>query len=229
MLVKHFFPAPVRRAAAAYERVTRGTFPPLQAEQGASTSGPPSTSATTPRCSPTASRCGGRPTPSSSTSSWSSRSCSPARSPTRRRRRPRAAIGGWFVLNDWSARDVQADDVAPVDLRPGREVEDVRQLARLRRADGRRRARLAAAARAGAGRRRGVVRGRAPPAPAHDVGAMLAFAVRRRAAGRRRRHLDRDDARLLRAGARPLDRAGADGRAGDRRDRHAENRIEAKR
>ena len=21
-----------------------------------------------------------------------------------------AAVGGWFVLNDWSARDVQADD-----------------------------------------------------------------------------------------------------------------------
>jgi hypothetical protein len=58
MLVKHFFPAPVVRVMETYERVTRGTFPPL------------------------------KPKPKEAA----------------------AAIGGWLVLNDWSARDVQAAD-----------------------------------------------------------------------------------------------------------------------
>lgn len=43
------------------------------------------------------------------------------------------AVGGWFVLNDWSARDVQAEGSAREHLRTGREVEDLRQLGRLRR------------------------------------------------------------------------------------------------
>ena len=42
----------------------------------------------------------------------------------------REAIGGWFVLNDWSARDVQADDARRNVFGPVVKSEDVRQLDR---------------------------------------------------------------------------------------------------
>ena len=131
----------------------------------------------------------------------------------------REAIGGWFVLNDWSARDVQAEEVRHGVFGPavksktfansiGRDVLSADELPDWQAVD-----------RAGAGRRRGLVRGRhggGRPRRRRDARPRL----RRRATRRRRHSLDRDDARLLRARARPLDPAGADGRAGDRRDRN---------
>ena len=86
------------------------------------------------------------------------------------------AIGGWMVLNDWSARDVQARDARKSDLRPGREGEDVRQLARLRRAHGGRAA-ATGSGHAGASAWTASCGARArPPGAQHDVGAMLAHA-----------------------------------------------------
>ena len=108
MLVKHFFPAPVWRVVSASRRPAGRS--PSSSRAKASTTTPPSTWPTTPWCSPTARTCGGRRTPRPWTSSWSSpASCAP-RSSTPRPEEARAAVGGWFVLNDWSARDVQADD-----------------------------------------------------------------------------------------------------------------------
>jgi 2-keto-4-pentenoate hydratase/2-oxohepta-3-ene-1,7-dioic acid hydratase in catechol pathway len=109
-LVKHFFPAPAARAVAGYERITRRTFPRLKPNRRF------------------------HETPSFYVANhaavladgeemwWPSHTkyldfelelafvlakpladASPAEAV--------AAVGGWFVLNDWSARDVQAEDL----------------------------------------------------------------------------------------------------------------------
>ena len=130
------------------------------------------------------------------------------------------AVGGWFVLNDWSARDVQADDARRNIFGPVDQVQDVRQLDRLRRRDRRRRAGLDRDARPRPRRRRAVVRGHDRRSAAH-ARRDARLRLRRREARRRRRDLDGHDARLLRPRARPLDPARPDGRARDRRHRHA--------
>jgi 2-keto-4-pentenoate hydratase/2-oxohepta-3-ene-1,7-dioic acid hydratase in catechol pathway len=108
-LVKHFFPKPVRRIAAAYERVTRRTFPPFKPNERfyeipAFYVG-----------NHTAMLADGEEMP------WPSHTeyldfelelafvlAKPLADPTPAE--AREAIGGWLVLNDWSAREVQADE-----------------------------------------------------------------------------------------------------------------------
>jgi 2-keto-4-pentenoate hydratase/2-oxohepta-3-ene-1,7-dioic acid hydratase in catechol pathway len=109
-LVKRFFPAPVRRAAAAYEGLTRRTFPPFRPnkrfyEVPAFYLG-----------NHAAMLADGEEMP------WPSHTeyldfelelaCVLARpvGPDPTPEEARAAIGGWLVLNDWSARDVQAEE-----------------------------------------------------------------------------------------------------------------------
>ncbi|HMJ03907.1 MAG TPA: fumarylacetoacetate hydrolase family protein, partial [Conexibacter sp.] len=109
MLVKHFFPAPVVRVMETYERVTRRTFPPLK---------PKKAFYERPElyvANHTAVLADGEPM------WWPSHTraldfelelafvlarpladATPEEAAT--------AIGGWLVLNDWSARDVQAQD-----------------------------------------------------------------------------------------------------------------------
>ncbi len=109
-LVKRFFPAPVQRAAAAYEGLTRRTFPPFKPNKrfyevpafylgnhaamladGAEMPWPSHTSYLDFELELAfvlARPLGPDPTPAQA----------------------RAAIGGWLVLNDWSARDVQAEE-----------------------------------------------------------------------------------------------------------------------
>ena len=130
------------------------------------------------------------------------------------------AVGGWFVLNDWSARDVQADDArenifGPVvksktfansigaDVLTADELPDWTRMSGRVRVDGELWCEGSTAGPAARCRRDARLR------------------LRRRAARAGRRDLDRDDARLLRPRARSLDPARPDGRAGDRRDRHA--------
>jgi 2-keto-4-pentenoate hydratase/2-oxohepta-3-ene-1,7-dioic acid hydratase in catechol pathway len=109
-LVKHFFPAPAARAVAGYERVTRRTFPKLK---------PNKRFYETPSfyvANHAAILADGE-------EMWWPRhtryldfelelafvlarplaDATPAEAA--------AAVGGWFVLNDWSARDVQAEDL----------------------------------------------------------------------------------------------------------------------
>jgi 2-keto-4-pentenoate hydratase/2-oxohepta-3-ene-1,7-dioic acid hydratase in catechol pathway len=109
-LVNHFFPAPVRRLASGYERVTRRTFPPFK---------PKASFYETPAFyvgNHTALLGDGEEVP------WPSHTryldfelelafvlASPLADATPAQ--AREAIGGWFVLNDWSARDVQAEEV----------------------------------------------------------------------------------------------------------------------
>jgi 2-keto-4-pentenoate hydratase/2-oxohepta-3-ene-1,7-dioic acid hydratase in catechol pathway len=109
MLVKHFFPAPVVRVMETYERVTRGTFPPLKPKQ-AFYERPEMYVA-----NHTATLADGEPM------WWPSHTraldfelelafvlARPLADATPKE--AAAAIGGWLVLNDWSARDVQAAD-----------------------------------------------------------------------------------------------------------------------
>ena len=110
MLVKRFFPTPVQRLAAGFESLTGRTFPPFKPkasfyEMPAFYMG-----------NHTAMLGDGEEVP------WPSHTgyldfelelafvlagpladATPAQA--------REAIGGWFVLNDWSARDVQAEEV----------------------------------------------------------------------------------------------------------------------
>ncbi|HKG03487.1 MAG TPA: fumarylacetoacetate hydrolase family protein [Conexibacter sp.] len=109
MLVKHFFPKPVARAMETYERVARGTFPPLRPKKafyerpemyvanhttvladGESMWWPSHTRALDfeLELAFVLARPLADATPAEAAS----------------------AIGGWLVLNDWSARDVQAED-----------------------------------------------------------------------------------------------------------------------
>lgn len=109
MLVKRFFPRPVQRVAAAYERVTRRTFPPFKPnrrfyEAPAFYIG-----------NHAAMLADGEEMPWPSHTEWLDfeleLACVLARplaDPTPAE--AREAIGGWLVLNDWSAREVQADE-----------------------------------------------------------------------------------------------------------------------
>jgi len=108
-LVRRFFPGPVRRAAAAYERLTRRTFPPFK---------PNARFYEVPAFyvgNHAAMLADGEEMP------WPSHTAyldfelelafvlaKPLADPTPAE--AREAIGGWLVLNDWSARDVQADE-----------------------------------------------------------------------------------------------------------------------
>jgi 2-keto-4-pentenoate hydratase/2-oxohepta-3-ene-1,7-dioic acid hydratase in catechol pathway len=110
MLVKRFFPAPVQRAAAAYERVTRRTFPPFKPnkrfyEVPAFYVG-----------NHTAMLADGEEMPWPSHTSYLDFELELAFVLARPLADPspaeaQAAIGGWLVLNDWSAREVQAEEV----------------------------------------------------------------------------------------------------------------------
>ena len=130
------------------------------------------------------------------------------------------AVGGWFVLNDWSARDVQADDARRNVFGPvikaktfansiGCDVLTADALPDWTHATGRVRV-------------DGELWCEGTTAnPQHTLGAMLAYA----SAGER---LDAGDVistgtmpGLLWPRARPLDPAGPDRRARDRRHRHA--------
>ena len=109
MLVKRFFPKPVQRVAAAYERATRRTFPPFKPnerfyEVPAFYLG-----------NHAAMLADGEEMP------WPSHTrfldfelelafvlARPLADPTPAE--AREAIGGWLVLNDWSAREVQAEE-----------------------------------------------------------------------------------------------------------------------
>jgi 2-keto-4-pentenoate hydratase/2-oxohepta-3-ene-1,7-dioic acid hydratase in catechol pathway len=110
MLVKRFFPAPVRRVATAYERVTRRAFPPFKPnrrfyEVPAFYVG-----------NHAAMLADGEEMP------WPSHTdfldfelelafvLAKPLDPDPTPEEARAAIGGWLVLNDWSARDVQAEE-----------------------------------------------------------------------------------------------------------------------
>jgi len=109
MLVKRFFPKPVARAAAGYERLTRRTFPPLK---------PNKRFYETPAFyvgNHTAMLADGELMP------WPSHTryldfelelafvlARPLADPSPAE--AREAVGGWFVLNDWSAREVQAEE-----------------------------------------------------------------------------------------------------------------------
>jgi len=109
MLVKHFFPAPVARVMKTYERVARGTFPPLKPKRAFSER--PAMYV----ANHTAVLADGEPM-------WWPRHtraldfelelafvlARPLADATAEE--AAAAIGGWLVLNDWSARDVQAHD-----------------------------------------------------------------------------------------------------------------------
>jgi len=110
MLVKRFFPRPVQRLAAGFERATGRTFPPFK---------PKASFYETPAFylgNHTAILADGEEMP------WPSHTdyldfelelafvlASPLADATPVQ--AREAIGGWFVLNDWSARDVQAEEV----------------------------------------------------------------------------------------------------------------------
>jgi 2-keto-4-pentenoate hydratase/2-oxohepta-3-ene-1,7-dioic acid hydratase in catechol pathway len=109
MLVKHFFPRPIARVMEGYERATGRTFPPLKPKR-----------AFYERplfyvANHTAVLSDGEDM------WWPSHTealdfelelafvlAHPLTDATPDE--ARAAVGGWFVLNDWSARDVQADD-----------------------------------------------------------------------------------------------------------------------
>jgi 2-keto-4-pentenoate hydratase/2-oxohepta-3-ene-1,7-dioic acid hydratase in catechol pathway len=109
MLVKRFFPTPVQRTANAFERLTRRTFPPFKPnkrfhEVPAFYVG-----------NHAAMLADGEEMP------WPSHTgyldfelelafvlAKPLADPTPAE--AREAIGGWLVLNDWSARDVQAEE-----------------------------------------------------------------------------------------------------------------------
>jgi 2-keto-4-pentenoate hydratase/2-oxohepta-3-ene-1,7-dioic acid hydratase in catechol pathway len=110
MLVKRFFPPPVKRLAAGFERATGRTFPPFK---------PKMSFYETPAFylgNHTAMLADGEEMP------WPSHTeyldfelelafvlAAPLADATPAQ--AREAIGGWFVLNDWSARDVQAEEV----------------------------------------------------------------------------------------------------------------------
>jgi 2-keto-4-pentenoate hydratase/2-oxohepta-3-ene-1,7-dioic acid hydratase in catechol pathway len=175
MLVKRFFPKPVRRVAAAYERVTRRTFPPFKPnkrfyEVPAFYLG-----------NHAAMLADGEEMP------WPSHTrfldfelelafvlARPLADPTPAE--AREAIGGWLVLNDWSAREVQAEEARHGVFGPavksktfansvGPDVVSADELPDWRAATGRVRVDGEVWCEGGTAN------------PAHDVGAMLACAA----------------------------------------------------
>jgi len=109
MLVKRFFPAPMWRVVSGYERVTRRAFPKLK---------PNARFREAPTfyvANHTAVLADGQPMWWPSHTKWLDfeleLACVLARPiADATPEEALAAVGGWFVLNDWSARDVQADD-----------------------------------------------------------------------------------------------------------------------
>lgn len=110
MLVERFFPPPVRRVAAGFERVTRRTFPPFK---------PNKRFYETPAFyigNHAAMLADGEEMPWPSHTEFLdfelelacvlARPLGPDPSPAE----AREAIGGWLVFNDWSAREVQAEE-----------------------------------------------------------------------------------------------------------------------
>jgi 2-keto-4-pentenoate hydratase/2-oxohepta-3-ene-1,7-dioic acid hydratase in catechol pathway len=109
MLVKNFFPAPAWKAVSAFERLTGRTFPKLKPNQRFYD---------TPTfyvANHTMLLADGQdmwwPSHTEALDFELELACVLAKpladaTPDE----ARAAVGGWFVLNDWSARDVQADD-----------------------------------------------------------------------------------------------------------------------
>jgi 2-keto-4-pentenoate hydratase/2-oxohepta-3-ene-1,7-dioic acid hydratase in catechol pathway len=175
MLVKRFFPKPVQRVATGFERVTRRTFPPFRPnrrfyEVPAFYLG-----------NHAAMLADGEEMP------WPSHTeyldfelelafvlARPLADPTPTE--AREAVGGWLVLNDWSAREVQAEEARHGVFGPavksktfanslGADVLSADELADWRTATGRVRV-------------DGEVwcEGRTAD-PAHDVGEMLAYAA----------------------------------------------------
>jgi 2-keto-4-pentenoate hydratase/2-oxohepta-3-ene-1,7-dioic acid hydratase in catechol pathway len=109
MLVKNFFPAPAWTAVSTFERVTRKTFPPLKPNKRFWEA------PTFYIANHTMVLADGQdmwyPSHTKALDFELELACvlrSPIVDATPEE--ARAAIGGWFVLNDWSARDVQADD-----------------------------------------------------------------------------------------------------------------------
>ena len=154
-----------RRSSAGFERVTGQDLPEAEAEQALLRDADllrrqPRRAARRRRADVVAAA-----TPSGSTSSWSWPSCWPSRWPTRRPRRRREAVGGWFVLNDWSRARRPGRGLAREHLRPGRQVEDVRQLDRRRRPHRRRGAGLDGGSAAGSGSTASSGARARPPAP----------------------------------------------------------------
>jgi 2-keto-4-pentenoate hydratase/2-oxohepta-3-ene-1,7-dioic acid hydratase in catechol pathway len=109
MLVKHFFPAPIARTMETFERVTHRTFPPLKPRRSFYEQ------PTFYVANHTTVLADGEPM------WWPSHTraldfelelafvlARPLADATPEE--AAAAVGGWLVLNDWSARDVQADD-----------------------------------------------------------------------------------------------------------------------
>jgi 2-keto-4-pentenoate hydratase/2-oxohepta-3-ene-1,7-dioic acid hydratase in catechol pathway len=109
MLVKRFFPPPVQRLAAGFERVTGRTFPPFKPKAGFFE---------TPAFymgNHSAMLADGEEMPWPSHTSYLDFELELAFVLTRPLADPtpdeaREAIGGWLVLNDWSAREVQAEE-----------------------------------------------------------------------------------------------------------------------
>ena len=109
MLVKNFFPAPAWKAVQTFERVTGKTFPKLR---------PNERFYDTPTfyvANHTMVLADGQemwwPSHTKALDFELELACVLARPlADATPEEARAAVGGWFVLNDWSARDVQADD-----------------------------------------------------------------------------------------------------------------------
>ncbi|MFA4926895.1 MAG: fumarylacetoacetate hydrolase family protein [Patulibacter sp.] len=110
VLVKRFFPPPMARAVATYERVTHRTFPALKPNKGFYAAPPM-------YVGNHAAMLGDHedvwwPSYTEFLDFELELACVLARPLSDATpEQARAAIGGWFVLNDWSARDVQAEDV----------------------------------------------------------------------------------------------------------------------
>jgi 2-keto-4-pentenoate hydratase/2-oxohepta-3-ene-1,7-dioic acid hydratase in catechol pathway len=109
MLVKRFFPAPAAKAVAGYERVTGRTFPKLKPNRRFHEK------PTFYVANHGALLADGDPMWSPSHTKWLDFELELAfvlaqpladASPEE----AEAAVGGWFIVNDWSARDVQAED-----------------------------------------------------------------------------------------------------------------------
>jgi len=109
MLVKRFFPAPAAKAVAGYERVTGKTFPKLKPNRRFHEK------PTFYVANHGALLADGDPMWVPSHTEWLDFELELAFVLARpladaTPEEAEAAVGGWFVLNDWSARDVQAED-----------------------------------------------------------------------------------------------------------------------
>jgi 2-keto-4-pentenoate hydratase/2-oxohepta-3-ene-1,7-dioic acid hydratase in catechol pathway len=109
MLVKRFFPAPAAKAVAGFERVTGKTFPKLKPNRRFHEK------PTFYVANHAALLADGDPMWSPSHTEWLDFELELAFVLARpladaTPEEAEAAVGGWFIVNDWSARDVQAED-----------------------------------------------------------------------------------------------------------------------